>query len=150
MSLEWNISILIWPKYFNFWKIRGFFILIYFILQTCYEDQNCSEFHKDHYSTNCNPNQTKQEVQTSGWQTGGGGWEYLINLPLPDHGSQITDHRLQNLHETPSGWLLRNTTFTDFWESGGGQLSRSSQSYPEPSMSRSSHLYHCFKQTKWI
>ena len=40
----WNISLLIWPKYFNFWKIRIFFILIYFILQTCYEDQNCSDF----------------------------------------------------------------------------------------------------------
>ena len=46
-------------KYFNFWKIRGFFILIYFTLHTCHEDQNCSEFHKDHYSTNSNSNQNR-------------------------------------------------------------------------------------------
>ena len=38
--------------------------VIYFTLQTSYEDQNCSGFHKDHYSTSCNPNQTKSGVQT--------------------------------------------------------------------------------------
>ena len=36
--------------------------VIYFTLQTSYEDQNCSEFHNDHYSTSCNPNQTKTGV----------------------------------------------------------------------------------------
>ena len=47
MSVEWNWY-LIWPKYINFWKIRVFLILIYFTLQTCYENQNCWELLLDH------------------------------------------------------------------------------------------------------